>query len=118
MCNCKTDVSCIHKHRYQPEFTVVSVVDRDDEYGMSYTQVRVIMQAKTWLRAKRKGQLGMLYGVDISNFLYREHGVAAYNPTVSDRARSSNGIKTLTLNYYKASKVKVSLRLIIGGLAA
>jgi hypothetical protein len=60
----------------------------------------------------------MLYGVDICNVLYREHGIEAYNPTVDDRARAKNGVKTLTLLFYKKNIPKVSLRLIKGGLVA
>lgn len=82
------------------KFNVLGVIERQDEYGNAYTNVRVSIEAKAWHRAKRQGQLGMLYGVDISNAVHRSHGVPAYNPTVSDKERARNGIKYVTLTYY------------------
>lgn len=61
----------------------------------------VHMPAKYWLDCKKKKQLGVLYGVDISNFIHRFHrAVPAWNPTVNDTLRSKKGIKTVLLTYY------------------
>ena len=60
--------------------------------------VTVTMDAKAWTKARSKG-LGMLYGIDISNAVYREYGIKAYNPTVADRDRAKAGIKTIQLYY-------------------
>lgn len=61
--------------------------------------VKVTMPAKEWLACKAKGQLGALYGVDISNQVYREFGVQASNPIVADDMRAKGGIKVLELSY-------------------
>lgn len=98
-------------------FKILGVVNRDDEYGIGFTTVTVTMPAKYWLGMKKLGRLGMLYGVDISNAVHREHGIRAYNPTVEDRKRSVKGIKTVTLTYYNAvPEVKPTFRLVQGGL--
>ena len=94
-------------------FTVLGLVDRDDEYGHEFTTVTIEMPVKDWTRARNKGQLGALYGVDVSNHLRREHGLTyAYNPTVEDKARAVKGIKRIKLHYYKPTTVKPVLRLI------
>ena len=61
--------------------------------------VRVAIPAKVWQTAKRKGDLGALYGVDISNFVYHACGVAAYYPTVDDSQRAMDGLKFIELTY-------------------
>ena len=100
-------------------FKVLDVLSREDEYGHTFTQARVAMPVKDWAKAKRLGQLGMLYGVDISNTLYREHNVQAYNPTVDDRQRASQGVKIIRLVYYKPVTLRYdsrpALRLVQGG---
>ena len=98
------------------QFNVLGIVERDDEYGLAYTTVKVSIDAKAWTRARNKGQLGMLYGVDIGNALSREHGIAAYSPTVDDRKRAVKGIKTVTLTYYKPATIQApKFRVIQGG---
>jgi hypothetical protein len=62
-------------------------------------KVRVRVDAKYWNGMKKRGQLGCLYGIDISNECYKVHGVKAYNPTVSDKDRASGGLKWITLYY-------------------
>ena len=62
-------------------------------------KVRVRVDAKYWNNMKKRGQLGCLYGVDISNECYKVHGVRAYNPSVSDKYRASGGLKWVTLYY-------------------
>lgn len=94
------------------QFEIKGIVDRDDEYGLSYTSVRVAINAKDWAKAKKNGHLGQLYGVDISNQLHREYGIPAYNPTVDDKARAVKGIKTISLTYYGTAKPKPVLRLV------
>lgn len=92
------------------KFNIMGIVERDDEYGLSYTMVTVTMLTKDWLAIKRRGGLGMLYGVDICNALHREYGIPAYNPTVDDAWRGKKGIKTLRLTFYR--KAKTQLRLV------
>ena len=94
------------------EFEIKGIVERDDEYGNSFTSVRVTIDAKVWAKAKKNGHLGFLYGVDISNQLHTKHGIPAYNPTVDDKARAVKGIKTISLTYYKTAKPKPVLRLV------
>ncbi|CAM6004839.1 unnamed protein product [Sphagnum balticum] len=69
--------------------------------------VKVTMDAKAWLECKAKGQLGSLYGVDISNAVYRLSGVKASCPIVSDRDRAKNGIKVLELTYADSEWVEI-----------
>lgn len=66
-------------------------------------RVDVRLDAKQWLATKQRGQLGALYGVDISNAAYRTHGVKASNPTVSDGERASGGIKYISMYYADAT---------------
>jgi hypothetical protein len=91
------------------KFNIMSITDRDDEYGLSYTYVTVTMLSKDWLAIKRRGGLGMLYGVDICNVLYREHGIPAINPTVDDAWRGKRGIKTIRLTFYRKAKPQLKL---------
>jgi hypothetical protein len=68
--------------------------------------VRVAIPASQWHESKRKGDLGHLYGVDISNFIYHATGVHAYYPTVDDRTRASGGVKVIELTYTDTDWVK------------
>lgn len=81
------------------QFKIVSI----ERVSQGQVKVRVRMDAKAWLKARRAGALGQLYGVDISNAAYRQCGVKAYNPTVSDRERAQGGIKWLELYYHDES---------------
>lgn len=91
---------CKHKRsQCINQFTINSV-------RRTYTDhvtVIVSIDAKLWAKAKAKGQLGELYGIDISNAVFREYGVKAYMPSVSDRRRASKGIKRIELTYLDAS---------------
>jgi len=78
-----------------PEIDVRSVTRIDSDR----VSVRVAIPAKQWQAAKRKGQLGQLYGVDISNFVYHACGVRAYNPTVDASRRAMDGVKFIELVY-------------------
>ena len=62
-------------------------------------KVIVTMSGFQWTITRDKGGLGGLYGVDISNTVYREYGVMACNPTVKDTDRAKNGLKTIELIY-------------------
>lgn len=62
-------------------------------------QIVVTVDAKLWQKHKKNGQLGSLYGVDISNLVYRATGVKAYYPSVSDKTRAKNGLKVIFLTY-------------------
>lgn len=61
--------------------------------------VEIRLDAKEWAKMRSKGQLGQLYGIDVSNAAYRQYGVKAHNPTVSDKARARGGIKWIDLYY-------------------
>lgn len=77
--------------------------------------VTVQINVKDWTRLRNKGQLGALYGIDISNKVYQiNRDIRAYNPTVSDRGRAVNGMKTITLEYW-ALKKPTKLTLVRGG---
>ena len=76
-------------------FKIVSV----QRIASDLVNVRVRMDAKEWTKARNKGQLGQLYGIDISNAAYRQYGVKAHTPTVSDKDRAQGGIKWLELTY-------------------
>lgn len=64
--------------------------------------VKIAVDAKYWSYMKRNRQLGFLYGVDVSNEVYRRSCrlIPAHNPSVDDRKRASAGIKSITLTYY------------------
>lgn len=81
---------------------VLSVKRRD----ASTVMVRVSVPFEAWKHAAKTGNLGFLYGVDISNLVYRTHGVAAYNPTVDDTARPLSGVKFIDLYYQDAAWVE------------
>ena len=63
-------------------------------------EVLVTMEAKLWGKYKRSGWLGSLYGIDISNAVYKLEGIKAICPSVGDRDRAINGYKTISLCYY------------------
>lgn len=73
------------------EFKIVSVKRVSD----GQVCVRIRMDAKAW----RKADKGALYGIDVSNEVYRRHGVKACEPTVADRDRASGGLKWIDLYY-------------------
>ena len=61
-------------------------------------ECRIEMTTKAWNEAKK--DLGYLFGIEISNYIYREYGVKAYNPMVDGiRDKSKKGIKYLSLTY-------------------
>ena len=61
--------------------------------------VKVLIPAKEWNDIKTKGDLGFLYGVDISNTAFKEFGVKAHNPSVNDSERAKGGVKVIELFY-------------------
>lgn len=64
-------------------------------------EVTVAMPATEWATHKRKGWLGQLYGIDISNHVYAvNQNIPAHNPTVDDRSRAAKGVKTIKLTYF------------------
>lgn len=76
-------------------FKVINIVRLSAEL----VTVTVSMCSKEWCKTRAKGNLGQLYGIDISNTLYHEFGIRAYMPSVGDRERASSGVKTITLTY-------------------
>lgn len=64
--------------------------------GIKFATVTVTMDKKEWTKANK----GMLYGVDISNEIYRRYpDIYATCPTVGDNQSATKGIKTITLTY-------------------
>jgi hypothetical protein len=76
-------------------FKIVSVKKHWD----NTVKVCVRMDAKEWHKIARKGDKGQLYGIDISNQVFRDYGVKAWNPAVNDRARARGGLKFIELFY-------------------
>lgn len=63
-------------------------------------EVSVLVDAKAWAKMRDKGQLGSLYGVDISNAVYAiNQAIPASRPTVGDSERASKGFKRISLTY-------------------
>jgi len=86
-------------------FSVKSIVasGHDSSFGGYKWKVvvRVAVPAKEWAKAKKKGELGQLYGIDISNHVYAiNRNIPAHNPTVDDRSRASKGVKSISLTYF------------------
>ena len=72
-------------------------------FGVNKWIVEVVVRipVKYWTECKKKGWLGQLYGVDISNFVHHFHSaIPAWNPVVKSDLRAKNGIKTIFLQYY------------------
>ena len=76
-------------------FKITNVYRIDDQR----VKVSVQVDSKYWTKLKNKGDLGSLYGVDISNEVFRTYGVQAYNPTVSANKRCRMGFKWIQLYY-------------------
>jgi hypothetical protein len=64
--------------------------------------VKIQIDVKEWTAFKKRGALGVLYGIDVSNAVYALSNrlVPAHNPSVDDTQRAKNGIKTIRLSYY------------------
>lgn len=61
---------------------------------------QIEMDSTKFNTMKRKGHLGQLFGIDISNMLYDFCPlIPAHNPIVDHQRRASKGIKTIQLNY-------------------
>jgi hypothetical protein len=76
-------------------FKITNVYRSNDDT----VKVSVQVNSKYWTKLKNKGDLGSLYGVDISNEVFRTYGVQAYNPTVSANKRCRMGFKWVHLYY-------------------
>lgn len=88
----------------QAKIQMIVVRSHDSSYGGYPYVCEVIVQcdAKEWNKLKKANDLGSLYGVDISNEVYRitDELVPAWNPSVCDRDRAKAGVKTIRLSYY------------------
>lgn len=81
-------------------FTITSLNARAVTHKMWEVSVSRRIAAKAWAQLKKRGALGLLYGVDVSNAVYRlNSGIPARCPTVDDSARASKGFKTIRLIY-------------------
>lgn len=92
-------------------FTIKSITGRvhDTSSGGYPWKIEVTIQvdAKYWAKLKAKRNLGMLYGVDVSNAVYAiNENIPAHNPMVSDSARASKGFKTIQLTYFLSDPVR------------
>jgi hypothetical protein len=76
-------------------FKIESVYRLDSEM----VECKVTIDAREWTKLAKQGALGHLYGVDISNAIYKLAGVKALYPTVDATAKARNGIKLLSLTY-------------------
>lgn len=73
-------------------------IDTVERIDTNTVRARVFMPLSEFNTAKRKGALGALYGIDISNALSRGYGVKAYAPTV-DVNSGGKGVKIIDLYY-------------------
>lgn len=63
-------------------------------------EVNLQIPKKIW-DLYRKHDLGMLYGVDLSNYLSRRGILNEYSiPVVSDKKNARNGLKDIQVTYY------------------
>ena len=88
----------------------IKIGEIENSYTAYNKQATCILKipASVWRKYRAEGNLGFLYGVDVSNYVYRTSNfkIKAYNPVVSDRARAKNGIKTIELTYYWNEEIK------------
>jgi len=85
-------------------FTITQCLMQSSNTGYKVeTNVTIQIDAKEFAKLKAKGHLGQLYGIDVSNEVYRLSGraVRAHNPSVDDTRKASKGIKTISLTYYQ-----------------
>lgn len=69
------------------------------QYG-STIYVTFKMLKEDWEQIRKQGQLGHLYGTDLSNFLSRQGILNQYCvPVVDDRKRCKAGVKTISVEY-------------------
>lgn len=82
-------------------FKIKSIYISADSYGNGATVDCVVeVSATEWSKARNKGKLGHLYGVDISNAIYAiNNNIPAHYPTIGDSDRAKNGIKTISVSY-------------------
>lgn len=84
------------------EFKIKSIVAIRAGYSNEMdAKVTVSIDSKLWAKIKKQKQLGQLYGIDISNAVYKlmNGSISAIRPSVDDKSRASNGVKSITLNY-------------------
>lgn len=90
----------------EKKYSIQTIVVRahDSSYGgYAYVcEVVAKVDAKHWTKLRNAKDLGVLYGIDISNEAYAltNRLVPTHNPSVSDRDRAKDGIKTVRLSYY------------------
>lgn len=72
------------------------------DFGYPYKVEAVFhIDAKEYASIKRKGALGQLFGIDLSNDIYRlNNNIPASNPSVDNSKPARHGIKVLRLTYY------------------
>jgi hypothetical protein len=80
---------------YLPRFTVLSISDR-----FRYIEVKVRIAKSVWDKMDK----GTLYGIDISNEVYKTHKDIMSCPSVDDKSRARNGFKYVTITFAKRSE--------------
>jgi hypothetical protein len=91
------------------EVESVSAKTHDTSYGgyKWVVTVKINMPVTVWQKYKKAKNLGQLYGLEISNFVYSlNNNIPTSNPTVTDTVRAKNGIKAIELRYYLNDPIK------------
>ena len=84
-----------------PGVRFVSISAQGKWHHGAEVSVIVHVEAARWHKLAKQGNLGQLYGVDISNAVYRfNSSIPASMPTVDDRSRAKRGFKRITLTYH------------------
>lgn len=88
-----------YQARLDTMFSDLSHWSKDDCWG-NELHVTFSIDSKEWKMLSTKGNLGMLYGVDLSNYLSRAGILNEYSvPSVDDKSRAKNGRKTIRIRY-------------------
>jgi hypothetical protein len=87
------------------DFSIESITARSSNYlgaGDHLWNVDVLIRipVKVWNAYRKQKDLGYLYGVAVSNAVYRlNQNIPASHPIVNDNARASKGWKNIKLSY-------------------
>lgn len=84
-------------------FKITHATLRESHTGYKLeANITIEVDAAYWKRLQKAGNLGQLYGIDVSNAVYALTNklVPAWNPSVDHRSNARKGIKTVKLTYY------------------
>jgi hypothetical protein len=66
--------------------------------------VEIKIPVSEWTAYRKNGQLGQLYGCEVSNAVYHvNNAIPAHCPHVDDTSRAKQGVKSIWLTYYGQS---------------